>query len=131
MANVNLKTMEVAELLALRGEIDAALEDRSRALRDQLAQLEKATGRTTKAAPGQRSSTLKGIKVPPKFVGPNGETWAGRGARPKWLAELLEAGHAIEEFAVGETGAEDEAPEEEAAPRAKRGAARKGARRRK
>ncbi|RAI43071.1 H-NS family nucleoid-associated regulatory protein [Rhodoplanes roseus] len=133
MANVNLKTMEVDELLALRGEIDAALEERSRALRDQLAQLERATGRTTKA-PGQRSSTLKGVKVPPKFAGPNGETWAGRGARPKWLTELLEAGHEIEEFAVGETGAQDEAPEDEApegeaAPRAKRRAGRKSTRR--
>ncbi|MFL9826142.1 H-NS family nucleoid-associated regulatory protein [Rhodoplanes sp. SY1] len=130
MANANLSTMEVDELLALRGEIDATLEERSRKLRDQLAQLEKATGRTTKP-PGQRSSTLKGVKVPPKFVGPNGETWAGRGARPKWLAELVEAGHAIEEFAVGETGAADEAPEEKAAPRVKRGAARKTTKRRK
>ncbi|MFL9828771.1 H-NS family nucleoid-associated regulatory protein [Rhodoplanes sp. SY1] len=130
MAPVNLKAMEVDELVALRSEIDAALEERSRGLREQLTQLEKATGRTAKV-PGQRTSVLKGIKVPPKFVGPNGESWAGRGARPKWLAELLEAGHAIEEFAVGGNGVEEEAREEKAAPRAKRGAARKGARRRK
>ena len=127
MAPVNLKAMEVDELVALRSEIDAALEERSLALLAQLAQLEKATGRSAKV-PGQRTSVLKGIKVPPKFVGPNGETWAGRGARPKWLADLLEAGHAIEEFAVSGTSAEDK---EEAAPRARRGTARKGARRRK
>ena len=36
----------------------------------------------------------------PKYRGPGGETWAGRGATPRWLTALLNEGHSIEEFAV-------------------------------
>jgi DNA-binding protein H-NS len=32
---------------------------------------------------------LKGRKVPPKYRSRSGETWAGRGARPKWMVEAL------------------------------------------
>lgn len=32
--------------------------------------------------------------------GPKGETWAGRGLRPTWLAALLKQGHKLEEYAV-------------------------------
>lgn len=38
--------------------------------------------------------------VKPKFRSPNGETWAGRGRKPKWLEEALNAGRKVEEFAV-------------------------------
>jgi len=30
-------------------------------------------------------SPLKGKKLPPKHFGPNGETWTGRGMKPKWM----------------------------------------------
>ena len=43
---------------------------------------------------------MKGRKVPPKYRGPAGETWAGRGARPRWLAALLKQGRKLEEFAI-------------------------------
>ena len=36
---------------------------------------------------------LKGKKVPPKYRGPSGETWAGRGARPRWLVAALRGGN--------------------------------------
>lgn len=122
MPAVNLKVMDVDALLALRAEIDDALEERSRDLRDQLARLQ--GGR--KAAGGRgsgRGSALRGVKIPPKYQGPNGETWAGRGARPKWLNELLEAGHDLDEFALaGANGQGAEAADEaEASPKAKRG----------
>jgi len=35
-------------------------------------------------------SALKGRKVPPKYRGPSGETWAGRGARPRWGGKKLD-----------------------------------------
>jgi DNA-binding protein H-NS len=44
---------------------------------------------------------MKGVKVPPKYRGPGGETWAGRGATPRWLAALIKEGHSIEEFLIG------------------------------
>ena len=44
---------------------------------------------------------MKGVKVPPKYRGPGGETWAGRGATPRWLSALLKEGHSIEAFLIG------------------------------
>ncbi len=40
-------------------------------------------------------------KVAPKYRDPStGETWSGRGLKPKWLAAALESGRTLEEFAV-------------------------------
>ncbi len=33
----------------------------------------------------KQPSKLKGRKLPVKFKGPNGETWAGRGRLPHWM----------------------------------------------
>ncbi len=41
-------------------------------------------------------------KVPIKYRHPNDpeKTWTGRGMTPKWLRDLLDKGHAVEEFKV-------------------------------
>lgn len=39
-------------------------------------------------------------QVAPKFRGPNGETWSGRGLTPRWLATLIAQGQAKESFAI-------------------------------
>jgi DNA-binding protein H-NS len=44
---------------------------------------------------------MRGVKGPPKYRGPEGETGAGRGATPRWLAALFKEGHSIEEFLIG------------------------------
>jgi DNA-binding protein H-NS len=38
--------------------------------------------------------------VPPKYRGPKGDTWAGRGATPLWLVALLKKGRKKEAFAI-------------------------------
>ena len=40
------------------------------------------------------------VAVSPKFRGPNGETWSGRGLTPKWLAALIAQGQSKESFAI-------------------------------
>ena len=37
--------------------------------------------------------------------GPAGETWAGRGARPRWLTALIKEGRKIDEFAINKSAA--------------------------
>jgi len=37
----------------------------------------------------------------PRFRGPQGETWSGRGPRPGWLRALLAAGESAETYRVG------------------------------
>jgi DNA-binding protein H-NS len=43
---------------------------------------------------------LKGRKVPPKYRSPSGETWAGRGARPRWLVAALKRGKKADDFLI-------------------------------
>ena len=45
-------------------------------------------------------SALKGKKVPPKYRGPSGETWAGRGAKPRWLVAAIKGGKKSDDFLI-------------------------------
>lgn len=55
-------------------------------------------GRQSKAAADGDTPTRK---VAPKFRDADtGETWSGRGLKPKWLTAALESGRTLEEFAV-------------------------------
>lgn len=40
------------------------------------------------------------VVVAPKYRGPNGETWSGRGLKPRWLAAQVALGKSKEEFAI-------------------------------
>jgi DNA-binding protein H-NS len=43
-----------------------------------------------------------GQPLTPKYRGPSGETWSGRGRQPRWLAELEATGRDREEFRIKE-----------------------------
>ena len=45
-------------------------------------------------------SILKGKKVPPKYRGPSGETWAGRGAKPRWLVAAIKGGKKLDDYLI-------------------------------
>ena len=49
-----------------------------------------------KRAPSKKAGTV----VAPKFRGPNGETWSGRGLMPRWLSALVATGKTKEQFAI-------------------------------
>jgi DNA-binding protein H-NS len=89
MPKPNLASMSVDALLKLREDIDKALDHKANELRSQLSMLGV-----------QRRGSLKGRKVPPKYRSPSGETWAGRGARPRWLVAALKRGKKIENFLI-------------------------------
>ncbi len=48
----------------------------------------------------ETTSRAKTRQVSPKFQGPNGETWTGRGRLPRWLVKLENEGHSINEFLI-------------------------------
>jgi DNA-binding protein H-NS len=48
---------------------------------------------------------MKGIKVAPKYRGPDGETWAGRGAMPRWMAAAIKEGKKREDFLIDKSAA--------------------------
>ena len=52
-----------------------------------------------KAARGSKAARKVG-KAPVKFRDGDGNSWSGRGTRPRWLAAAIAAGKKLEEFAV-------------------------------
>ena len=55
--------------------------------------------------PSASRKRTDGGALPPKFKGPHGETWTGRGRLPNWLSILEQGGHSREEFRIPEEGA--------------------------
>lgn len=49
---------------------------------------------------GRKPSAATGKKVAPKYRGPNGETWTGRGRQPGWVAAALGAGRTLDEMLI-------------------------------
>ena len=43
---------------------------------------------------------MKGRKVPPKYRGASGKTWAGRGAKPTWLVAAIKGGKKLDDFLI-------------------------------
>lgn len=39
-------------------------------------------------------------KVPPKYIGPNGELWTGRGRRPQWVVTAIEHGATLSDLQI-------------------------------
>jgi DNA-binding protein H-NS len=97
----NLGRMDSDALVKLRAQVDSQLAERRAEIEEQIQQLDQAV---TVERIGRRRST-RGMKVPPKYRGPGGETWAGRGARPRWLVALLKQGHKLDEFAIDKLAA--------------------------
>jgi DNA-binding protein H-NS len=98
MPKINLSGMNVEALMDLRSRVEERLVEHR-------AQLEKQLERMGRAVAGPRvvrdgRSALKGMKVPPKYRGPSGETWAGRGARPVWLVAAIKGGKKLDDFLI-------------------------------
>ena len=92
----NLKGMNVEALMSLRDQVDKRLVELRSELEKQLAALGGAKSMKGKAS----GKSLKGRKVPPKYRSPDGETWAGRGVKPRWMVEALKKGKKIESFLI-------------------------------
>jgi DNA-binding protein H-NS len=93
----NLSGMTIEALMDLRKRVDETLLKRRAEIETQLARMDKAIA-VVSGRGGRRA--LKGRKVPPKYRGPSGETWAGRGARPRWLVAAIKGGKKIDDFLI-------------------------------
>jgi DNA-binding protein H-NS len=97
MAKVSLSRMTVEALMDLRKRVGAALNERRAQIEKQLERIALVGG--ARVVRGRRRA-LKGRKVPPKYRGPSGETWAGRGARPRWLVAAIKRGKKLDDFLI-------------------------------
>src|SRR5215471_16237581 len=110
MRGLKLKSMSFDDLVALRDNVIRLITDKAtstrRDLEARLAAIDGLGIGGAKRGPKPRGSKLKGRKVAPKYRNPKNraETWAGRGATPRWLRALLKSGHKLEEFAIAKPG---------------------------
>jgi DNA-binding protein H-NS len=98
MPKVNLSGMTVEALMDLRERVDEMVLERRVALQKQLEKMDALVGGRRVVRGGR--SALKGRKVPPKYRGPSGDTWAGRGARPRWLVAAIKGGRKLDDFLI-------------------------------
>lgn len=59
--------------------------------------------RQAEAAAARRANGGKPVAV---YRHPDGMTWTGRGIKPRWLAEAIEAGRTQDEFLIDPNGAQ-------------------------
>jgi DNA-binding protein H-NS len=102
---MNLKSMSIDRLIALRERVDGALSgkvvNQRRALESELSKLTRFQGGgATRSKLGARGG-LRGA-VAPKYRNPEdpSETWAGRGLKPRWLATAIKSGKSQEDFLI-------------------------------
>ncbi len=100
--NSSLTTLSNEALCKLRDEIAELLNSRAEALRKQFCQL---TGGGSIAIGGdafdgekRRRATRR--KAAPKYRGPNGEIWTGRGMKPRWLTKAINEGKEPSAFLI-------------------------------
>jgi len=96
LSKSSLASLSNEALCKLRDEIAALLEGRAESLRKEL-------DRLTGDAPlngSRKTAKPKRFDTGPKYRGPGGKTWGGRGARPRWLSNAIEEGRTLEEFLI-------------------------------
>ena len=97
MPTVNLSGMTVDALMDLRKRVDETLLKRRAEIKTQLARMD---AEVDGARVVRGASSLRGIKVPPKYRGPSGESWAGRGVKPRWLVAAIKNGKKLDDFLI-------------------------------
>lgn len=116
MAKTSFKLDKMAfkDLLQLREEVETALNGKiameRRELQGKLAEMDKIERRSMSRASIAKSKagSHRGLAgkaaaktpVAPKYRGPDGQTWAGRGLAPKWLVEQEKKGRKREQFLI-------------------------------
>src|SRR5262245_27323331 len=97
MPKVNLSGMTVEALMDLRKRVDEMLVEHRAKLIEQLDRIAVVGGARVVRGGG---SALRGKKVPPKYRGPSGEIWAGRGAKPRWFVAAIKGGKKPDDFLI-------------------------------
>ena len=94
----SLDTLSNQALCKLRDEIAEELKNRAESLQRAVDQL---VGPTSAANDVHPRGPRKGHKVAPKYKGPHGEKWSGRGKTPRWLTAAMSEGKQLNDFLIG------------------------------
>jgi DNA-binding protein H-NS len=97
---MDLSIKTETELTVMIGDAEKALQtkraEQRQSVMAQIRDLAASIGATVTFGILKPAQSGKGIK----YRDGKGNTWTGRGEKPKWLREALEAGRSVEEFAV-------------------------------
>jgi DNA-binding protein H-NS len=94
-----LALLSVEALFKLRDDVAAALSQKAEVLKKELRSLGEDYAEVGRIAIYGRKR-LKGRKAPIKYRDKSGNTWAGRGAQPRWLTAAIKAGAKRDDFLV-------------------------------
>lgn len=103
----NFNELSEAELASVIEGAQKALRERQDGKRKEvytrIKELASSIGISVDIYESAKPAGRKGSKVPVKYQNPNNlsQKWTGRGMKPKWLQGLLEQGHDIKEFEIG------------------------------
>lgn len=97
-----LEPMQLSEVIREVDQIRRAKESEVReSLLNEFRERAREMGLSLEAVVGGRQTRSDaGQSLTPKYRGPHGETWSGRGRQPRWLMELEATGHDREEFRI-------------------------------
>lgn len=90
----------IEELMKQKAELEAQIQSEKATVIESIRAQMKRYGITVTDLGAASAKRTNRAPLPARYKGPNGETWSGRGARPRWLTALLAEGRSIEEFAV-------------------------------
>jgi DNA-binding protein H-NS len=102
MKRIDLQSMPTDQLWSLHETLRAMLATRVEAEKRQLEQRLDQLGRTFGPLLSEVGPRQPFSKVSPKLQNPEqpSETWSGRGRKPRWVNELLEAGKTFDELRI-------------------------------
>ena len=107
MRQSNFSKMTVEQLISTRQTIDGLLTKRvaaaRRELEERLSYLDSAFGNGSTSKRRGRRPGSQG-KVAPKYRGPNGELWTGRGMKPRWMVAAIKEGAKQDDFLIAAGG---------------------------
>jgi DNA-binding protein H-NS len=109
MAKIDLSSYNLGELKGLEHEIEIEIKGRQQQdvqkAREQILAIAQAAGISVEELFANKTSKVKGKqgqKVKPQYQNPadNAQTWTGRGRQPKWIAEGVAGGKALDDFRI-------------------------------
>lgn len=94
---------EIKQLIEERNALDTLITEKTKAAKEKAIETCKKLIKDfelTSRDLGLSHPVRKLKRLKPKYVGPNGESWAGRGRVPVWMKKALEEGKTLEDFKV-------------------------------
>ncbi|RZS49765.1 DNA-binding protein H-NS [Variibacter gotjawalensis] len=94
-----ISSLSIEELLDLHSQVEARLRHERSLMKERLETVE-ALFVERDGSVAVRRGIKPGTRFAPKFRGPGGELWAGRGKKPRWLAAELKNGRSESDFLI-------------------------------